>query len=118
MRGPPWTPAEDDAVRAAAGWREWRSVAECLGRTHAAVRKRAERLGVTTARAPRPPEPKAARLCRRCGEPAKPPRLHYCSDYCAALAQGHCPACGRKLAGGECPDTFCRSRADPALPGG
>ena len=81
MPGRPWTPAEDDAIRAAVEanrsigltdedgggeyprWRARRlqAVADEIGRTLAAVRKRAQRLGERSYRPSWTRNPKAAR---------------------------------------------------------
>ena len=118
MGGRVWTEAEDDAVREAARhagamFGHLKDCAADLGRSYAAVRQRAHRLGLSEPRTPAEPVEAAVRHCTRCGEPIRDRlRRDYCSTQCGALARGRCPGCGKKLyvSGGEawCTDTFCR----------
>ena len=65
-------------------------LAEDFGRTHAAVRARAVRLGLTSPRpAAAPPAPEVEYDCLRCGAPflrSRSGRLAYCSADCAHAA--------------------------------
>lgn len=119
MNGRPWTAAEDAAVREAARRNaEWgtdrptgtqpepagrlRELAAKLGRTYAAVRKRAERIGAVAHREPEA-APATDRECRQCGAPVRGRgRRLYCSADCAALARGRCLTCGRIAAACQC----------------
>ena len=121
MGGQAWTEGEDAAVREAAQYASTmfgylKDCAADLGRTYAAVRQRAHRLGLTEPRTLAEPVEATVRPCKRCGEPiGDHGRRDYCSAECATLARGRCPGCGKRLqvtgAEARCADTFCqRSR--------
>ena len=103
MGGRAWTAAEDDAVREAAqrAGTMFGFLKDCtadLGRTYAAERQRAHRLGVTEPRTLAEPVEATVRHCKRCREPiGEVSRREYCSSECGALARGRCPGCGRRL---------------------
>lgn len=119
-RGRAWTADEDAAIREAerrtAEFGQWGHLRDCaarIGRSYPAVRKRAERLGVTRERraafaGPEAPNPTP---CRICGGPVPPGRRTLCSYDCQALAEHRCPGCYRKLSVSvgamQCTDSFC-----------
>ena len=108
-RGRHWTHAEETRIREAAArnWPRLDRLAVAMGRTHAAVRQRASRIGARRL-APagsgktRGPAVPTSRTCKYCGSgfSATGVAVH-CSEECRTLDGGHCPGCGRVWKPGE-----------------
>ena len=126
--GAAWTHDDDAALRANACtglYGTWPELARTLGRSTAAVKMRASRLGarVVWRQPPARVEPAPLR-CRWCsevyGDADTDRRASYCGDNCRVLARSRCPACHIKLTAGpdgllprECTENYCRSRIHP-----
>lgn len=88
------------------GWANW-EIAEELGLSEGAVRRRITRLGLAARRD----------TCMRCGEPIEQPATgrprKFCSDWCRrfkgrlVLRRLECPVCGRRFKQGHVSAIYC-----------
>ena len=123
-----WTAHDNATLRANARtglYGTWPELARTLGRSTAAVKMHASRIGARVVWRQPPARVAPAPLrCRWCGEPFEDLKLGrraaYCGSNCRVLARSRCPACHLKLTPTpdgllprECPESYCRARIHP-----